>query len=505
MHHVQRPGQRIARHLTPGTLDEALALLAEAGPSARPVAGATDLTLELARGGRPGVDTLVDLTRIAGLDTIELDDGAGVLRLGALVTHGDVIASAACVEHALPLAQASLEVGAPALRTRATVVGNIVTASPANDTISALQALDAVVVTRTLDGGRRIPIADFHPGFRQTVLAPGELVTAVEIPVVPGRRGLFAKLGLRRAQAISVVHVAVTLDLDGDTVTAARVAAGSVAATVVRLAGAEAALVGTALTSETIAAAAAAAQAEVHPIADVRGTAEYRTDTIEVLVRRVLRTLARGEERSRWPEAPVLLGADRHPSRGPAHAAAHDDATPVEAVVNGMPVAAVNGAGASLLDWLRDSAGPAAGVTLTGTKEGCAEGECGACTVHMDGVAVLSCLVPAARAHGTELTTVEGLGGSGAAHPLQQAFITEGAAQCGFCTPGFLMAGAKLLEERPEPSPEEVVAGLAGNLCRCTGYCSIVASVDQAATVLAGTMLAGSVLAGAETPVEVAR
>jgi carbon-monoxide dehydrogenase medium subunit len=501
VHHVQRPGQRIARHLTPGTLDEALALLAEAGPAARPVAGATDLTLELARGGRPGVDTLVDLTRIAGLDTIALDpsgDGGrgapAVLRIGALVTHGDVIASPACVEHALPLAQASLEVGAPALRTRATVVGNIVTASPANDTISALLALDAVVVTRSLDGSRSIPIGAFHPGFRQTVLEPGELVTAVEIPVVPGRRGLFAKLGLRRAQAISVVHVAVTLDLDGDTVRAARVAAGSVAATVVRLAGAEEALVGNGLTPDVIAAAATAAQAEVQPIADVRGTAEYRSDTIEVLVRRVLRTLAAGEERVRWPAAPVLLGADRHPSRGPAHAAAHDAGTPVEAVVNGIPVAAANGAGSTLLDWLRESAGPAAAMPLTGTKEGCAEGECGACTVHMDGVAVLSCLVPAARAHGTEVVTVEGLGGRSGAHPLQQAFIVEGAAQCGFCTPGFLMAGAKLLEERPDPSPEEVVAGLAGNLCRCTGYCSIVASVEQAAAALAGTAPAEEVL-----------
>src|SRR5690606_4410358 len=185
--------------------------------------------------------------------------------------------------------------------------------------------------------------------------------------------------------------------------------------------------------------------------------------------------------RSRWPGRPVLLGGDRSPDRGPHRRAAHDASTPVECTVNGSPVSAAGAVGRTLLDWLRDEAGPALGTRLTGTKEGCAEGECGACTVHLDGAAVLSCLVPAARAHGTEVVTIEGLGGAEGGHPLQRAFVDQAAVQCGFCTPGFLMAGAKLLEERPSPTPDEIVAGLAGNLCRCTGYCSIVSAVEQAA------------------------
>src|SRR5690606_24401947 len=228
----------------------------------------------------------------------------------------------------------------------------------------------------------------------RTVIAPGELLTEITVPNPPeglSRRGIFAKLGLRRAQAISVVHVAVVVLQEGPEpgapVVEARVAAGSVAPTVVRLAGAERALAGRALDTATIRAAAEAARAEVEPIDDIRGTAAYRRDTLEVLVRRALGALATGQERSRWPGRPVLLGGDRSPDRGPHRRAAHDASTPVECTVNGSPVSAAGAVGRTLLDWLRDEAGPALGTRLTGTKEGCAEGECGACTVHLDGAA----------------------------------------------------------------------------------------------------------------------
>ncbi len=126
---------------------------------------------------------------------------------------------------------------------------------------------------------------------------------------------------------------------------------------------------------------------------------------------------------------------------------------------------------ARLLDVLREDLG------LTGTKEGCGEGECGACSVILDGTLVNACLVPAIQAQGATLRTVEGLAGGAELSPLQDAFLHHGGAQCGFCTPGMLVAGTHLLEQHAAGDPAEVREGLAGNLCRCTGYNKIVDSV----------------------------
>jgi carbon-monoxide dehydrogenase small subunit len=118
---------------------------------------------------------------------------------------------------------------------------------------------------------------------------------------------------------------------------------------------------------------------------------------------------------------------------------------------------------------------------LTGTKKGCEEGECGACTVIMNGKAVLSCLIPAFKAEGTEILTVEGMARGNSLHPLQQTFWEEGAVQCGYCTPGMLLSAKALLDENPEPSVEDVKIGISGNLCRCTGYAKIVRAIQVAA------------------------
>jgi carbon-monoxide dehydrogenase small subunit len=144
--------------------------------------------------------------------------------------------------------------------------------------------------------------------------------------------------------------------------------------------------------------------------------------------------------------------------------------------VNGEPHVLDVPGHATLLEVLRDELG------LTGTKEGCSEGECGACTVLIDGQAVDSCLVMALAAAGTEIATVEGLAGpDGALSPLQRAFVETGGVQCGFCTPGFLMTLTAMLRENPDPSEDEIRSAVAGNICRCTGYTQIVQAVRLAA------------------------
>jgi aerobic carbon-monoxide dehydrogenase small subunit len=128
-----------------------------------------------------------------------------------------------------------------------------------------------------------------------------------------------------------------------------------------------------------------------------------------------------------------------------------------------------------LVHWLRDELG------LTGTHIGCDTTNCGACTVHLNGESVKSCTVLAAQADGAQVTTIEGLAGDGGLHPLQEAFWQKHGLQCGYCTPGMIMAAADLLQRNPNPSEEEIRHGLEGNLCRCTGYHNIVEAVKSAA------------------------
>ncbi|NLX62491.1 MAG: (2Fe-2S)-binding protein [Tissierellia bacterium] len=131
-----------------------------------------------------------------------------------------------------------------------------------------------------------------------------------------------------------------------------------------------------------------------------------------------------------------------------------------------------------LIDLLREKLG------LTGVKEGCSEGECGACTVIMDGEVVNSCLVMAFQAEGSSILTIEGLGDEENIHPIQQAFIDVGAVQCGYCTPGMILAAKALLDKNPNPTEEEIREAISGNLCRCTGYNKIVQAIDRAKEVL---------------------
>jgi carbon-monoxide dehydrogenase small subunit len=143
--------------------------------------------------------------------------------------------------------------------------------------------------------------------------------------------------------------------------------------------------------------------------------------------------------------------------------------------VNGSSVTVLIHSDELLVDVLRDRLG------LIGTKIGCNEGECGACTVIMDGQAILSCLIPALRAQGRQIITIEGLSHGDTLHPLQQAFVEHGAVQCGYCTPGFIMSAKALLDRNAHPTRDEIKEAIAGNLCRCTGYVKILEAIESVA------------------------
>lgn len=151
-------------------------------------------------------------------------------------------------------------------------------------------------------------------------------------------------------------------------------------------------------------------------------------------------------------------------------------------ILNDDPMELEAPAGMTLLALLRDRLG------LTGTKPGCGEGECGACTVLIEGEPANSCLTLVGTIEGRSVTTIEGLAEVGKLHPVQKAFVEEGAVQCGYCTPGMVLSAKALLDKNPEPTDREIRQGLSGNLCRCTGYGRIVAAVKRAAEEMASTI-----------------
>ena len=462
--------------------DEVIKILEEKKERARVIAGGTDLILELERGVRKGLDTLIDVTRIPNLDQITIDED-DVIHLGALVTHNDCVASKLIRKSAYPLARAAWEVGASQIRNRGTIAGNLITASPANDTISPLMALGASVTLLSTRGERTIPLQEFYTGVRKTVMQADEMLVDISFPALKkSQRGTFIKLALRRAQAISLVNATIILNLKGDTVKSAAITLGAVTPIIVHAEEAEKFLAKKKLNKKNIAQAAELAMQAAHPIDDVRGSAVYRREMVRVITARGLTAIKDGTEQAGMPKKPILLsGLEMERKVQPT---SEFPESAIETTINGKSYSFKSGHSKTLLRLLREDG------MLTGTKEGCAEGECGACTVFLDGKAVMACLVPAPRAHGAEIITVEGLAfptplpsGEGQAeilHPIQQAFVENGAVQCGYCTPGFLMSGAKLLEEKPNPTRNEIEQAITGNLCRCTGYYKIVKSIEDA-------------------------
>jgi xanthine dehydrogenase small subunit len=294
--------------ISPAALDAALAALA-AG-RARPIAGGTDLMVQMAHEAAPDGTVLLDLSGLDELRAIRLEakDGRpvtdapagpaasaadpasgrpGSLVVGALSTYADLRSSPLVAEHLPILAEVAAAVGAAQIQNRGTLGGNVANASPAGDMLPVLLATGASIVLRSLRGEREVAADDFWPAYRRTACAPDELVVAVRFPLPPGRVVRFRKVGGRRAQAIGKTLVAAAWRLDDGVLRDVRVAAGSVAPTPVRAPGAEAVLEGSRPDDATADRAAAAIASEITPIDDVRSTAEYR----RVATGRVLRRM----------------------------------------------------------------------------------------------------------------------------------------------------------------------------------------------------------------------
>jgi xanthine dehydrogenase small subunit len=272
---------------SPRTLPEAYAALAE--EPTRPIAGGTDLMVALTGElGEPPARVL-DLWRLEDLRGIALDGAA--ITLGALTTYTEIRRSALCLEHLPALVEAAATIGAAQIQNRGTLGGNIANASPAGDTLPVLLALDAVFVLGSSRGERTVAADAFWPSYRQTALAPDELLLRIRVPLAAGRDTRFRKVGTRRAQSISKVVMALSWRDAGQSGpwTDVRLALGSVAPTPIRARTTETILEGRPPTPETADLAAETLAGELQPIDDVRSTAEYRRLVAARILHRLIR------------------------------------------------------------------------------------------------------------------------------------------------------------------------------------------------------------------------
>lgn len=274
--------------VSPSSLGEAYAAMA-ASPPARPLAGGTDLIVTMTGGLGEPPQRIVDLWRLDELRGIATDGDE--LTIGALTTFTEIRRSALCREHLPGLVQAAATIGAAQIQNRGTLGGNIANASPAGDTLPVLLAMDASFVLGSVHGERTVAAADFWTDYRRTALRPDELLLRIRVALADRREVRYRKVGTRRAQAISKVVLALAWrDVPGvQGWTDVRVALGSVAATPIRAAATEAVLEGRLPIPETADLAAEALAREIHPIDDVRSTAEYRRIVAARILHRLIR------------------------------------------------------------------------------------------------------------------------------------------------------------------------------------------------------------------------
>jgi carbon-monoxide dehydrogenase medium subunit len=479
-------------------IGHALELLNEPGVHSRVLAGGTDLLL-LLRAEPHLCSRVVDVSLVPELHCIEREGDR--VRIGAAASFSEVVASRLVQETAPVLAQACLDVGAVQIRNMGTLGGNVAHAAACADSLPALICLDAQAHLLTVRDGfssaapssgdiveQELPVNELVTGPNRTRIPAGGLLASLSYRVPEtGSRSVFLKLGRRNAMAISRLTVAALgrLDVEGR-IAEARLVPGSATPQIRRFTAVEEMLVGRIPDESLIAEAGRSAAAEMRRLAGKRWSSEFKEPALTAMVERALRLVfvAGPDASATAPAALPTTGRQAEVEGTPAawkrvdgnRSQASDSDITIHFTLNGQPVSVQAPANASLLTVLRDR------LDLTGTKEGCGVGECGACSVLLDGRLVNSCLTLAAQAGGRNVTTIEGIRGpEGGPNDLQQAFIDQGAVQCGFCIPGIVLAGEALLAANPQPSRAEIRQAIAGNLCRCTGYQQIVDAIETTA------------------------
>ena len=275
-------------YLAPKTIGEACNLLLELGSTAKVMAGATDLIPPM-KDKVISPEYIIDLKKIPDMDYLEYDEKEG-LKIGALTTLRTIETSPLVKEKNPAIAHAAKVVASTQIRTKGTMAGNICNASPSCDTAPNLLAQDAKILVQGPNKDRVIKIQDFFLGVKKTSLEPGEIVTGIIIPPLAENEGAaYIKHAVRKAMDLAIIGVAVKIKVEDGNCTDARIALGAVAATPIRAPKAEQALIGKALTDETIVKASEEAMDSCHPISDIRASAEYRKDMIRVFTKRAIR------------------------------------------------------------------------------------------------------------------------------------------------------------------------------------------------------------------------
>jgi aerobic-type carbon monoxide dehydrogenase small subunit (CoxS/CutS family)/CO/xanthine dehydrogenase FAD-binding subunit len=444
----------------PTRLEEALSL---ARQGVIPLAGGTRLFASDRE-----VPNVLDLSAL-GLGRIETVDGD--LRIGTMVTLQDVIDSPlahAATAGLLPAA-ARAHSASRMLRGMATVGGEAVHGAHDSEVVAALLALNAIFEVALPAGPLESPALRFLRDPKED-LGEGGLLQSLMIPGVPEGAALERVAVLPSAPAL--MAVAVTISFAGEKCARARIALTGLNVRPARIPEAEARVEGSTGDAAALQRCLDQIAARAQFRGDAHAPATYRRDVALVLARRALERAiaqARGSAPKPAPPSPRPPQPLRLPTELPYFTSGM-----VEMWINGVRRKAGAEARTTLLDLLR-------GAGLRGVKHGCETGECGACTVLLDGRPVCSCLTLALRAEGRHIETVEGLGTPDALHPVQQAFVDTGAIQCGYCTPAMELCAKALIDAVPQPTEADARDALAGCLCRCTGYVKPVEAVMRAA------------------------